>query len=137
MMTVIRKLFLERSRRHFWAPLLVICVLFSGAAQTQANSHSGEDAHHLASVQHDGTPVAKNTHQDCHDLAKSTETNVPSKHSAMHSCCASACFPSFTTAEFLHAAGRAYSSEKLALKSDQAATSSFLKGLFKPPRRHG
>jgi hypothetical protein len=140
MMTVIRKTVLSRGVRCFCAATLAVAVLLAGTLQGHAALQAESSAQHAETVQadhHGGEPAAQHHTQDCHDPAKSSDAGTASKHGAMHGCCANACFPSVTTAEFQHTAGLTFSVEKLAPGSDQAAASGYLKGLFKPPRRHG
>lgn len=59
----------------------------------------------------------------------------PQKHGAMHGCCASACFPSFTNPEITFVPVRSVVMERLTPRAHQAAASRTLGALFKPPRR--
>ena len=140
MITAIRRVVLGRGVRRLGVVLVAVAFLAAGtgaghfAPKTDGQTHHLEASH---SAHHAPRSAALHDHGDCHDPANSYGSGPSSKHGIMHGCCASACFPSFTSQEFDHTARRTFSVERLTPRSDQAIASSSLNGLFKPPRRHG
>jgi len=139
MRLMIRRTVLARGVRRLCVALLAVAVLVAGSGAGHAAADAGGHGHltHTAAPSHDGNQsVASHQHADHDKAAKGSDSGPSSKHGAMHGCCASACSPSFTTPESTHIVGLSFSVERLTPRTDQAAASSSLEGLFRPPRRH-
>ncbi|HAD86945.1 MAG TPA: hypothetical protein DCG48_06240 [Rhodospirillaceae bacterium] len=124
--------------RRVCAALLAIAVLFTGVGMshaTMATDHSASVAAHGG--HHATTDMPAHHQKECDGPAHAVDVDPasPQKHGAMHGCCASACFPSFTNPEITFVPVRSVIMERLTPRADQAAASRSLDAMFKPPRR--
>ena len=124
--------------RRLCAALLAVAVLFTNIGM----SHAAVAADHPAPAaahggHHDGADKAMHHQKECDGPAHAADVDPasPHKHGAMHGCCASACFPSFTNPEITFVPHRSVVMERLTPRAHQAAASRTLGALFKPPRR--
>ena len=129
-----------RSLRRICAALLAVAVLFTSVGMGHAAMATDHPAPTPAAAHgghHDGADKAMHHQKECDGPAHAADVDPasPHKHGAMHGCCASACFPSFTNPEITFVPHRSVVMERLTPRAHQAAASRTLGALFKPPRR--